>query len=300
MNSRHGSIDTSSTVNDIYLHFRPWIAKRTILHEYFSRSWGMFGAAEHTEHSGVAAMLTGQSIELAIKAMLELVGKEPPITHKITECLDTFPELRTLLEQLWGADLNSLIQFVDEDINSSQMRYGAAGSHKDKETQLIAASIAHKPTSWTTPVTELYEELMCSIGAAIWENYPAEDRKGQSVRRQVKIHPMFSGEGRNAVYPHFPSSVYGLMLLAEVNGIETEYGSIIPIEGTKRDATHWVRVRIGKDTAVDQWVIQENNNLSLAGFRWIGRPVDGVRLKLYEARSTLLSVRPQARKEQTT
>ena len=141
----------------MYLHFRPWITKRTILHEYFSRSWGMFDAAERTENSSVAAMLTGQSIELAIKAMLELVGKEPPTTHKIAECLNTVPELKTLLEQLWGADLNSLIQFVDEDMNSSQMRYGAAGSHKDKETQLIAASIAHKPTSWTTPVTELYE-----------------------------------------------------------------------------------------------------------------------------------------------
>ena len=284
----------------MYLHFRPWIAKRTILHEYFSRSWGMFDAAEQTERSGVAAMLTGQSIELAIKAMLELVGKEPPTKHKIADCLNAVPELKTILEQLWGADLNSLIQFVDEDINSSQMRYGAAGSHKDKGTQLIAASIAHKPTSWTAPVTELYEELMSSIGTAIWENYPAEDRKGRSVRRQVRMHPIFSGEGPKAAYPHYPSSLYGLMLLAEVNGIQSAYGAIIPIEGMQKDGTQWVRVRIGKDTAVDQRVIQEGSNRSLAGFRWIGQPVDGVRLKLYEARSTLLSVRPQARKEQTT
>ena len=131
MNPRHGCRDTPSTVNDMYLHFRPWIAKRTILHEYFSRSWGMFDAAERTEHSGVAAMLTGQSIELAIKAMLELVGRKPPTKHKLADCLNTVPELKSLLEQLWGADFSSLIQFVDEDINSSQMRYGAAGSHKD-------------------------------------------------------------------------------------------------------------------------------------------------------------------------
>ena len=284
----------------MYLHFRPWIAKRTILHEYFSRSWGMFDAAERTEHSGVAAMLTGQSIELAIKAMLELVGRKPPTKHKLADCLNTVPELKSMLEQLWGADLSSLIQFVDEDINSSQMRYGAAGSHKDTRTQLIAASIAHKPTSWTAPVTELYEELMCSLGTAIWENYPSEDRKGRSVRRQIKIHPIFGGEGPKAAYPHYPNSLYGLMLLAEVNGIQTEYGAIIPIEGMQKDGAHWVRVRIGKDTAVDQRVIQESSKLSLAGFRWIGQPVDGVRLKLYEARSTLLGVRPQARREQTT
>ena len=285
-------------MTDMYLHFRPWIERRTILHEYFSHSWGMFYAAERAEHSSVAAMLTGLSFELAFKALLVLVGREPPITHKIADCLVMVPELRGLLEKLWEMDFGFLVQFVDEDINSSQMRYGAAGSHKDKRTQLIAAATAHKPTSWTAPVAELYEELMSSIGATIWENYPLEDRRGRKVRRRVKMYPTFDSKGPRAVYPHYSSSLYGLMLTAEVNGVDTEYGAIIPVEGLQKDGTYWVRVRIGKDTAVDQRVTQGSGGHKLAGFRWIGQPVEGVRLRLYEARSTLLSVRPQARQEQ--
>ena len=114
------------------------------------------------------------------------------------------------------------------------------------------------------------------------------------------MYPVFGGEGPKAVYPHYPSSLYGLILLAELNGIETEYGAFIPIEGMQKGGTCLVRVRIGKDTAIDQQVVQEGRKRHLAGFRWVGQPVDGVRLKLYEARSTLPSVRPSARQEQTT
>ncbi len=279
----------------MYLNFRPWIVKRTKLHEYFSRSWGMFDAAEHAEQSGVAATLTGLSFELAIKALLVLVAREGRDTHKIAECLNMVPELRPLLEALWGSDLDFLIQFVDEDINSSQMRYGAAGSHRDKSTNLIAATTAHKPTTWTEAVRELYEELMSSIGTAIWENYPEEDRHGRKIQRRLKLHPLYNTATPAAVYPHFRRSLFGLILVAEVDGIDTDYGAIIPIEGMGKDGTYWVRVRVGKNTAIDQQVVQEGNSRSLAGFRWIGEPVEGVRLRLHEARSTLLDVRPQPR-----
>ena len=285
---------------DTHLHFHPWIVKRTILHDYLSRSWGMFDAAERTEQSGVAAMLTGLSFELAIKALLVLVGDEPSDGHKIAESLNRVPELRILLEKLWDADLDFLIQFVDEDINSSQMRYGAAGSHKQKRTELIAAATAHKSATWTAAVSELYEELMCSIGAAIWENYPEEDREGRKVRRRIKMYPLFKAGAPTVVYPHYHPSLYGLTLLAEVNGFETEYGATIPIEGMNKDGRYWVRVRIGKDTAVDQLVEQRDRKLSLSEFRWIGQPIEGVRFKLYEARSTLQSVRPHGLNQHST
>lgn len=255
----------------------------------------MFDAAERTEQSGVAAMLTGLSFELAIKALLALVGRERRNTHKIAECLNMVPELRPLLEKLWGSDLEFLIQFVDEDINSSQMRYGAAGSYRDKSTKLIAAMTADKPMTWTEAVRELYEELMCSIGAAIWENYPEEDRRGQEIRRRFKTYPEFQGEAPEDVYPICHKSVFGLLLMAKVNGVDSDYGAIIPIEGMKKDGVYWVRVRVGKDTAVDQQIVQEGNSRSLSAVRWIGKPVEGVRLSLYEARSTLLGVRPQPR-----
>ncbi len=287
-------------MKDPYLHFHPWIVKRTMLHEYFSRSWGMFHAAEHTDQSGVAAMLIGLSFELAIKALLVLVGRERRDTHKIAECLNMVPELRTLLEELWGSDLDFLIQFVDEDINSSQMRYGSAGSRKDQSTKLIAATIAHKATDWTADLRELYEELMCSIGAAIWENYPEEDRQGRRVQRRIKLYPVFGTKTPKPVYAHYKTSLFGLILLAEINGIDTDYGAIVPIEGMEKDGTYWVRVRVGKGTAVDQQVIQQGRFRSLAAFKWIGEPVGGVRLRLHEARSTLLSVRPEARRGRTT
>ena len=280
-------------MTDTILHFHPWIVKRTLLHEYFSRSWGMFDAAERTEESGVAAMLTGLSFELAIKALVVLVGQEPPKgKHEIAKSLAKIPELRSLLEELWDRDLDFLIQFIDEDINSSQMRYGAAGSYKQKGTELIAAATAHESTTWTAAVSELYEEIMCSIGATIWENYPEEDRNGQKVQRRIKMHPIFKAGTPKDVYPHYKTSVYGLTLLAEINGIETEYGATIPIEGMSKDGSYSVRVRIGKDTAVDQLVVQRSGLQSLSGFKWIGQPVDGVRFKLYEALSNLSNVRP--------
>lgn len=282
-------------MNDTYLRFRPWIVKRTTLHEYVSRSWGMFDAAEYTSQSGVAAMLTGLSFELAIKALLVLVGREPDPTHKIAECLDLIPELRDLLQRLWGADLEFVVQLIDEDINSSQMRYGSAGSHKDESTKLIAAATAHDAKTWTLEVTELYEELMQSIGAAIWENYPKGDRSGQEIRRRFEVEPVFSSGTPHDAYPGLNSSVFGLLLLAERHGVETEYGAIIPIDGRRKDGTYRVRVRIDRDTAVDQEVVQQGGRSTLTGFRWIGRPAEGVQLKLYEARSTLPDVRPQTR-----
>ena len=257
----------------------------------------MFDAAEHTSQSGVAATLTGLSFELAIKALLVLVGREPEPTHKIAECLELIPELQDVLRQLWGTDLEFVVQLIDEDINSSQMRYGAAGSRKDRSTKLIAAATAQNAKTWTLEVSELYEELMHSVGSAIWENYPREDRSGQEVRRRFRLGAVFLPGTRYEAYPSFNSSMFGLLLLAERHGVDTEFGAIIPIDGMRKDGTYRVRVRIGRDTAVDQEVVQQRGDLTLAGFRWVGTPVEGVRLRLHEARSTLLGVRPQARSQ---
>ena len=116
------------------LNFRPWITKRATLHEYFFLSRSMFQAARSTRNSSLAARLTGESIELAIKALMVLAGREPQSTHRIGDCLDEIPELKGMMADLWGKDLDFMIQMVDEDINTSQMRYGAAGSYVDKKT----------------------------------------------------------------------------------------------------------------------------------------------------------------------
>lgn len=278
------------------LNFHPWIVRRTQLHEYFSRSWGMFTAAESAVESGTAAMLMGLSFELAFKALLVLVGREPPDrTHKISSCLEQVPELRGLMQGLWEADLNFVIQFVDEDVNSSQIRYGAAGSRQDRNTKLVAASFARTPKTWTASVRELYEELMGSIGGAIWENYPREDRRGQALYRHFKMRPAFRGGARTLdVYPRFSRDIYGMLLSAERDGVDTEYGAVVPLEGLRKNGTYWVRVRIARETAVDQRVVQTSNGIHLDRMKWIGEPVEGVRLKLFGVKAVLASVRPGA------
>ncbi len=239
--------------------------------------------------------MTGESIELAIKALLVLTGREPPTTHKIGDCLGKVPELRKLMERLWKKDFEFLIQMVDEDINASQMRYGAAGSYIDKKTGLIAAATAHKATTWTAAVTEIYEELMGSIGSAIWENYPQEDSRGMKMEKRITMRPILfaSDRSRKDCYPSFPKGCFGFILTAERLEIETEYCATIPIERLpkKGQRDYWVRVRIDKETAVDQQVMQMESNLELTKLKWIGRPVEGVRLKLYIAKSNL-ALRP--------
>ena len=169
------------------LNFHPWITKRAALHEYFFLSRSTFRAAKTTTHSTLAARLTGESIELAIKAMLVLAGEEPPRTHMIGECLEKIPGLRSLMANLWGNDFDFMVQMVDQDINTSQMRYGAAGSYVDKKTELIAAAAAQNAKTWTDVTSELYEEITTSLGMAIWENYPEENSEKGEIRKRIHV-----------------------------------------------------------------------------------------------------------------
>ena len=147
-----------------------------------------------------------------------------------------------------------------------------------RKQTLIAAAAARRAETWADEISELYGELMSSLQDGIWENYPEE---GKAVRR-IRLYPIFKGEHpREGVYPDFPKSLFGLVLQPEVNGVETAYHALIPIDklpsgGSKN---YWVRVRINKDTAVDQQVIRTQVGMQLASLRWIGRPVDGVRLR---------------------
>ena len=258
-----------------------------MLHEYFFLSRSMFQAARSTRNSSLAARLAGESIELAIKALIVLVGKEPSNTHKIGDCLSEIPELQSLMADLWGKDFDFMIQMVDEDVNTPQMRYGAAGSYIDKKTKLIAAATAEEPTIWTDWTSKLYQELMWSLHEAIWENYPERDTE---VVKKLNFRPIYKSELHSKVaYPNRSKSFMGMVLQPEINGIETEFSAFIPIEriSSTGKQDYFVRVRISKETAVDQQVIDAPTGLTLKGFRWIGRPIEGVRLKLYEARSRI-------------
>lgn len=181
---------------NVELLFQPWIFRRTMVHDYFSRSWAMFHAAERSHDSGTAAMLVGLSFELAFKCLVVLSSRyndEPPSVHSLSDVLQKIPSLRPLLETLWQDDLDFVIRLVDEDINSSQIRYGAAGSRKSRQTGLLASAVATDASTWTRWTVELYEELMGSLGSTIWRNYPRADRQGRELRKRVEMHPAYAG-----------------------------------------------------------------------------------------------------------
>ena len=102
------------------------------------------------------------------------------------------------------------------------------------------------------------------------------------------MYPKFKDKKPGKVaYPDIAKSLYGFVLQPKVNGIETDYFAIIPLDRlpNRGSRNYWVRVRIDKETAVDQQVITTRTGLKLSSFRWIGRPIDEVQLSLYEARS---------------
>lgn len=209
-----------------------------------------------------------------------------------------------MLRALWRDDLDFVVRLVDQDINSSQIRYGSGGGRKSKKTGLLASAFATDASTWTRWTVEFYEELMGSLGTAIWRNYPRTDRQGRELQNWVEIHPSYAGlneeeskaksQDQPSVHPGFKDSVFGFLLFANRDGERTETGSIVPL-GRTAPEEYWMRVRIADDTAADVLVVQTEDAMSLTNrFRWVGRPLSNVHFELYEARSVLSAVRPTA------
>ena len=294
-------------VVSVALRFQPWIVRRTMVHEYFSRSWAMFHAAERTRDSGTAAMLVGLRFELAFKCLVVLASRcddEPPAVHGLSDVLRKIPPLRPLLETLWQDDLDFVIRLMDEDINSSQIRYGSGGSRKSRQTGLLASAFATDASTWTQWTVGLYEELMGSLGATVWRDFPRTDRRGRKLHRRLEMHPAYAGlnsdeskvksRDQPTVYPRVKDSVYGYLLFAVRDGELTDTGSVVPLGRYAREE-YWARVRVARDTAVEVRIVQTEDAMHLTNdFRWIGRPLRDVHFTLHEALSVLSAVRPPA------
>lgn len=158
------------------LRFRPWTAwARTVLYEYFSMSWAARTAAEHAKHPPLEARLVGESFELAFKVLNILSrgpGRDLKVGHNLGALISDTPPLDSLLRKLWGRDLDHVLDILDGECNPSQVRYGAAGGSSDKRNRIIPSGYAERPGVWTSTTLTLYEELMSSLGQAIWSNYP--------------------------------------------------------------------------------------------------------------------------------
>ena len=130
------------------LKFRPWIWARTTLYEYYCMSWAARVSAERTDYSPLAARLVGESFELAIKVFHTLVQgptEELKFGHRLSALLGDVPPLERMLRDLWGADLDFVIELMDGECDPSQVRYGAGGGKVTKAGRVIPSGYAEGP-----------------------------------------------------------------------------------------------------------------------------------------------------------
>ena len=94
-----------------------------------------------------------------------------------------------MLRDLWGTDLDFVIEIMDGECDPSQVRYGAGGGKATQAGRVIPSGYAETSEVWTSTTLRLYEELMSTLGRALWSNYPPGDRHGDPVSRCIEIAP---------------------------------------------------------------------------------------------------------------
>ena len=289
------------TINGLILEFRPWIWARTTLYEYYCMSWATRLAAEYTRHPPLAARLVGESFELAVKVLHILIqgpAKELKFGHNLSALLGDVPSMERMLRTLWGRDLDYVIDIMDGECDPSQIRYGAGGGKANKGDRVIPSGYAETSKVWTSTTLTLYEELMSSLGRAIWSNYPEGDRNGQPVKRHMRLGPMkMTPQGPVRMTPEeetalqkdrLDPTIWAFMLSAENTegaGPEVPYWGIIPMErlndpdGTK----FYVRARVSPNMVADVEVTKGVHGLSVGFWRVTGREDRQYRLTIHSA-----------------
>ena len=229
------------------LKFRPGATwARTILYEYYCMSWATRIAAEGTTHPPLAARLVGESFELAVK-VLHILSQGPErklkFGHSLGGVIRHMQPLERLLRNLWGGDLDYVIDILEGECNPSQVRYGAGGGKSNKRSRIIPSGYAETSGVWTSTTLTLYEELMSSLGQAIWSNYPKGDRNGNPVGRRLKMIPgkvgpegprRFSAEEEAALQKEMMDPTIWAWILTAVNtdpaAPVVPYWGIIPLQ----------------------------------------------------------------------
>ena len=299
---------TPSTIQPI-LQFRPWATwARTILYEYYCMSWATRVAAERTTHAPLAARLVGESFELAFK-VLHILSQGPErelrFGHSLGALIRHMKPLERLLRNLWGGDLDYVIDILDGECDPSQVRYGASGGKSNKRNRIIPSGYAANPGVWTSTTLTLYEELMSSLGQAIWSHYPEGDRHGRPVVRCFKLYPAKAGpEGPRRMGAEEESAlqekmemdptIWALMLTA-VNedraAPEIPCWGIIPLQRLNDPVgtSFYVRARISASMVADVQVTKANGGFSVGSCRIRGREAGRYKLELH----TALAVMPE-------
>lgn len=262
-------------------------------------SWATRVAAETTSHPPLAARLVGESFELAIKVLNILVrgpGEKLKYGHSLTETLRDVPALEQLLRRLWGSDLEYVLSIVDEECHPPQVRYGASAGRPSREARILPSGYAETADVWTTTTLTLYEELMSSLGRAVWSNYPEGDRNGNAVNRKITLNLSVRSphgsremsadeeaalEEKAALDP----TVWGSILKAEGNGIDIPYWGIIPFERLQdsEGTQFFVRARVSGRMVIDVEVTKHATGFDVGGFRVSGQENAELKVALYTA-----------------
>ena len=292
------------------LKFRPWIWARTTLYEYFCMSWATRVAAERTDHPPLAARLVGESFELAIKelaikvlhTLIQGPTKQLRFGHRLSALLGDVPLLERMLRDLWGADLDFVIEIMDGECDPSQVRYGAGGGKATKPGRVIPSGYAETSDVWTSSTLTLYEELMSTLGQALWSNYPNGDRHGDPVERRIGLapatgtqedpRPMTREEEAALQQKRIDSTIWALILKAvneEGTAPGIPYWGIIPMERLNDpDGTRFfVRARVSLNMVADVEVTKNGGGFSVGGVRIAGREDGTYRLAIYSALAVL-------------
>ena len=282
------------------LQFRPWIRSRTTLYEYFNNSWACRVAAEQTRHSPLAARLVGESFELALKMFL-ILARGPnatlTFTHSVREILEAEPSFGSLLRNLWKDDIDYVLDIIDEDLRPAELRYGAAAGRIDSNSKLIPSGWSCDPGVWTETTKQFYEELMWSLGNAVWENYPLGDRKGEPIIRQIQLTPIIADPGpestslREEKQVGFDNNVWGMLLIAEKDGEESVYWGVVPLERwpSTKNQEYFVRSRISRTAVADVRVKIVRGQITIGQVRIKGLHEEGWRLTLHSALAVMPS-----------
>ena len=290
--------------DELILKFRPWIWARTTLYEYFCMSWATRVAAETTNHSPLAARLVGESFELGVKVLNILSrgpGQKLKHGHSLAGVLGDIPILEQMLMELWGSDLDHVLSIMDGECNPSQVRYGASGGSMRKGSEILPSGYAETADIWTSTTRQLYEELMLSLGRAIWSNYPQGDRNGNPVRRHIGIAPAIGtmdnprsmSEKEEASLQErlgmWDPTILALLVKAESPGVEVPYWGIIPFErlNDPDESVYYVRARVSANMTIDVEVKRSTNGFSVGGCRVSGREDGEFRLALHTAIAVL-------------
>ena len=264
-------------------------------------SWAIRVSAERTNYPPLAARLVGESFELAVKALHTLTqgpAKELNFGHRLSALLADAPLLERMLRDLWGTDLDFVIEMMDGECDPSQVRYGAGGGKATQAGRVIPSGYEETSEVWTSTTLRLYEELMSTLGRVLWSNYLPGDRHGDPVSRCIEIapatgtpedpRPMPREEEAALQQEPFNPTIWAFMLRAvneEGSAPGVPYRGIVPLERLNDpDSTKFfVRAHVSQNLVADVEVIKSGSSFSVGGIRIAGREDGTCRLTIHSA-----------------